>query len=650
MRHSYHSTKRYALPSILLIAGACSAVQADVVASDSVAELSEATLTASQSAQIDHALAESNTVTSEELDRWSANDLEDIFRSSISVNAAGGRPQTQDIFIRGLQSTTANVTVDGAPQVGAIFYHSGTGGSIEPELLKSVKVSAGTGNALNGPGALGGAIAYETKDGFDMLEGDATVGALLKGTYYSSGDGGYKTSATGFGLINEDWSYIASLGYSDVGNYEDGNGDEVIDTEYQRTSAFLKVSGNLTEAQSLSVSYEYLEDQSIGAARMNIAPAVSATGSSYKERNTATVHYDINPANNDWVSVETNAYWTDRSLRDANSETSITSIGFDLRNTSLFTETAKLAYGVDYREDTYETDRTSGSNDVGDVLGFYAQGDWDVSEFVTLSVGGRFDRYTLDDRNGVEVDNSGFSPNGTILVRPVEGLEIHATYAEALRGAYPTQAYFDSVTQDPDMKAERATNLELGFEYTINNYYFAANIFKQEIDDVINPDRNRTTGWRTNIGDFETTGYEIMAGAQYGAFNVEIGVTESDPKMTYYDGSSDEEYSLVGTNTGCTWFANLEYFFEEFNVTTGWYVSYVEAIESDTSRALRDKSSYTVHDAFVRWSPKSLDALTLNLTVSNVFDKYYYDQSTFAYTSGYAASGRELALSLSYKF
>ncbi|WPJ97989.1 TonB-dependent receptor [Coraliomargarita algicola] len=650
MQNTNQITKRFALPGILLLVGACTSSHADELSANAVAELNEATLTANEAAQVDHTLADSNTVTSEELERWSATDLEDIFRSSISVNAAGGRPQTQDIFIRGLQSTTANVTVDGAPQVGAIFYHAGTGGSIEPELLKSVKVSAGTGNALSGAGALGGAIAYETKDGFDLLEDGATVGALLKGTYYSSGDGGYKTSATGYGLINEDWSYIASLGYSDVGNYEDGDGNEVIDTEYQRTSAFFKVSGNLTEAQSLSVSYEYLEDQSIGAARMNIAPAVSADGTSYKERNTATVHYDINPANNDWVNVETNAYWTERSLQDATTETSITSIGFDLRNTSLFKEAAKVTYGVDYREDTYETDKTTAGDDAGDVLGLYAQGDWDVSEFVTLSAGGRFDRYTLDERGGVDVDNSGFSPNGTIIVRPTEGLEIHATYAEALRGAYPTQAYFDTVTQDPDMKAERSTNLELGFEYTIKNYYIAANIFQLEVDDVINPGYDRGTGLRTNVGDFETTGYEIMAGAQFGALNVELGVTESDPEMTYYDGSSDEEYSLVGTNTGRTWFGNLEYVFEELNLITGWYVSYVEAIDSDTARALREKSSYTVHDAYLRWTPKSLDALTVNLTLSNVFDKYYYDQATFAYTSGYAASGRELALSLSYKF
>ncbi len=650
MRHTNNPTKRYGLPSILLIAGACTAAYADEATPATMAELSEATLTANQSAAIDHSLADSNTVTSDELEQWSASDLEDIFRTSISVNAAGGRPQTQDVFIRGLQSTTANVTVDGAPQVGAIYYHAGTGSSIEPELLKSVKVSAGTGNALSGPGALGGALAFETKDGFDMLEDDASIGALLKGTYYSSGEGGYKTSATGFGLINEDWSYIASVGYSDVGNYEDGDGNEVIDTEYERTSGFFKVSGNLTEAQSLSISYEYLEDQSIGAARMNVAPAISADGSTYKERNTATIHYDINPANNEWVNIETNAFWTERSLEDDSSETSITSIGFDLRNTSLFTEFAKLAYGVDYREDTYATSLTNAGDDVGDVLGLYAQGDWDVSERVTLSAGGRFDRYTLDERGDVNVDNSGFSPNGTVLVRPIDGLEIHATYAEALRGAYPTQAYFSSVTQDPDMKAERSTNIELGFEYTLNNYYVAANIFQLEIDDVINPGYDRGTGLRTNVGNFETTGYEIMAGAHFGEFNVEVGVTESKPEMTYYDGSSDEEYGLVGTNTGRTWFANLEYYFEALNVTTGWYVSYVEAIDSDTSRALREKKSYTVHDAFVRWSPKSLDALTLNLTVSNVFDKYYYDQATFAYTSGYAASGRELALSLSYKF
>lgn len=51
----------------------------------------------------------------EQLDRVQANDLSDIFRSTPSVAVGGSLGIAQKIYVRGLEDSQLNVTIDGAP-------------------------------------------------------------------------------------------------------------------------------------------------------------------------------------------------------------------------------------------------------------------------------------------------------------------------------------------------------------------------------------------------------------------------------------------------------------------------------------------------------------------------------------------------------
>jgi len=143
-----------------------------------------------------------NTViTPEELDKYQANDLADIFRSVPSVSVGGSLGIAQKVYIRGMEDTLLNVTVDGAPQTGTLFHHIGRV-SIDPELLKEVEVQAGAGEATSGAGAIGGSIRFKTKDVDDLLNSGENFGGTLKAGYFSND--GYKTSGTFYGkLINK---------------------------------------------------------------------------------------------------------------------------------------------------------------------------------------------------------------------------------------------------------------------------------------------------------------------------------------------------------------------------------------------------------------------------------------------------------------
>ena len=80
------------------------------------------------------------------LRRYQADDLQDIFSGMADVTVGGGgSPVAQKVYVRGLEDTLLNVTVDGATQSGYLFHHQGRL-MVEPELLKSVSVSAGPGD------------------------------------------------------------------------------------------------------------------------------------------------------------------------------------------------------------------------------------------------------------------------------------------------------------------------------------------------------------------------------------------------------------------------------------------------------------------------------------------------------------------------
>ncbi len=115
----------------------------------------------------------------------------------------------------------------------------------------------------------------------------------------------------------------------------------------------------------------------------------------------------------------------------------------------------------------------------------------------------------------------------------------------------------------------------------------------------------------------------------------------------------------LGTNTGRTWKLGVDYALKSFNLELGWASRFVESLDTtaaDNNAVAYTKQGYGVHDLNVNWQPTGKDTLKVRFAVKNVFDKYYYDQSTYSFNSannaylGLAEPGRDYRLELSYKF
>ena len=107
---------------------------------------------------------------------------------------------------------------------------------------------------------------------------------------------------------------------------------------------------------------------------------------------------------------------------------------------------------------------------------------------------------------------------------------------------------------------------------------------------------------------------------------------------------------------GRTWTTGLSYQFDNPNLEIGWRGRYVQnAGYAPTSRgsdvALNVvRAGYDVNDIFANWKPTGKDDLNVNFSVNNVFDKNYKPHSQRAGANSLPEPGRDVRLSVNYRF
>ncbi|WP_439135905.1 TonB-dependent receptor domain-containing protein [Pseudomaricurvus sp.] len=606
-----------------------------------------------------------NLVTLEQLENMQANSLDDVFQMDPQISVGGSVGMGQKIYVRNVGEDMLNISVDGAEQAGSIFHHSGRI-TIEPELLKQVEVEAGAGSATAGPGALGGSVRFTTKDPLDLLKPGETFGSLIKASYFSNGEG-YKGSATLFGADSGGvLSGMVSMIDSDFDNFEDGEGDEILGTGFGRKVGYAKAVANLSEEHYLSLSFERLEEEG----DILYKPELIANFKNVPEptegsRETITLNYNFDASSNDLIDIYLNAYSTqleqDREYAGINYGGQVDTVGATLENRSLIGN-HKLVYGVNYRDDESRFENTHKEN--GQVYGFYVQ---DVIQFtpdLTVAAGVRYDDYQLEDVNGQNIDSDGFSPNISANYVFAPGWSVSAGYATALRGAEVKDSFkLSSYSNDPDLKAEKAQNYELGLDYFSGNFTFAMGVYQSEIEDPI----AGATPWAKyseNLDDdIETTGVYAQMSYHWEKLSLSAALNSADSEL---DGETVTryQYSSSGNSTGDSLVLDMQYQFTE-SFFAGWTAEFVRGIDDielvnvGGSTLTTEKPGYGLHDLYARWLPFGDDRLTVNLTVKNLFDKQYLSHASvedFEHNPGWTGivgsqeAGRDIRLSAAVRF
>ena len=573
-----------------------------------------------------------------DITRLQPQDSKDLFKNEASVSVGGSIPVNEKIYVRGVEETAMLVTVDGARQNNKVFHHNATT-LIDPSLFKSVSASAGVAAADDGPGALGGALKFETVDVADLLAPGDDLGGFLHGRYASNGDA-LTTAGSLFGRSNgfEALGYVKKV---DGDNYEDGNGDEVNFTEPALLSGLAKLAYENDDMGRIELSHEQVNDDSQRPYRANFSgltagrPVPDSRNYDLTRKNSVLGYSRLTGSGlwNPEVTVannETELKTTENSLAAPTTTvvyTGITESTSATAKNTFHTGFVDITAGLDYYDDS-AVFKYAGDPDLeesAENTGAFVQFRQTLFQRLDLSYGLRYDQQDFIGTDESSHEDEGASSNVFAEFHFNEHFAINGGYADVWGGTALAENFIlNGAWVYGDMMPVKAHNHTVGFKANWNGFFASANQFETGIRDARVP----TWGGGPDLySDFDIDGFDATVGyrASLGRFAVTYADIESekdDEVASSYDGN----YFTVPLGEQIA--LNGELYWPNSQWALGLNAEI--ALENDALEAegLGEKQeSYTVVDVYVDYSP--IDALSLRLSVDNINDEEYTDRASY---------------------
>lgn len=652
-----------------------------------------------------------NIVTLRQKDESTSTDLRELLKEEPAIDFGGGNGTSQHMTLRGMGQNSVDIKVDNAYSDSQILYHQGRF-IIDPALVKIVSVQKGAGSASAGIGTTNGAIITKTVDAEDLLKGlDKNWGVRLSSGYASNDGVNYGASVFGKagnfdGLFsynrNDEKDYEAGKGYKSP------NGGKTVPYSALDKRSYLAKIGTTFGDGDHRIVLSHMKDQHRGNRTVREEftifesdPAKDRQKPSYRETTQSNTNLEYTGKNLGFIEkLNANAYVLENERYSADDSgsgyagnvagpttTKITTKGANINFDSRLAEKTLLKYGVNYRHQEIKphtflnsqytsTDAAlkslvrgySLTNPTKTDYGVYVEAIQDIGD-VTLTGGLRYDHFDIKTHDGKSVSDGKVNPSLGVIYQPVENLSFSVSHNYASRSprlydALQTHGKRGIISIADGTKAERARNTEIGFNY--NDGTFAANgsYFWQTIKDALANPQNRHDSVAireaVNAGYVKNHGYELGASYRTGGLTAKVGVSHSKPR--FYDTHKDKLLSAnpeFGAQTGRTWTASLAYRFQNPNLEIGWRGRYVQKAVGSilvAGQKGRDgklenvvRQGFGVNDVFANWKPLGKDTLNINLSVNNVFNKFYYPHSQ-RWTNTLPGTGRDVRLGVNYRF
>ncbi|KQU62801.1 TonB-dependent receptor [Aminobacter sp. DSM 101952] len=609
-------------------------------------------------------------ITAEDLARKNPADLQEVFADEPKIAVGSSLPMSQKVYVQGIEETNLAVTVDGARQNNKVFHHNATN-LIDPSLLKAVSVDAGVAPADAGPGALGGAIAYETKDARDLLEPGKSIGGLVTGTY----DFNSKTHTVGLSAygIEGGFEYFGYLNFAKGDNYTAGNGATIDGTSANLLSGIGKVAYQAEDGHRFELSHEQLRDDAPRPFRANMSeldppkywePPIR----DYKLDRSSTVFTYTDETPEGWwdpkvviaytsARVETLIY--PRPVPPSTESDTYPGVGktesFNGKAENRFAlDMGSITAGLDFYKDSADLDaREDSSTEYASNVGLYAQARLEPWDRTRLSFGARGDNQWFEGTTGEKWTNAGLSGNisGEYDLVP-DFLTAKAGYSHVWAGV-PLAENFNfnpNWNYGDGPKPVTSDNLTAGLVATYQGFTLEAGIFRTDIYD------GRTAYWAPGRAieahDVRSQGFTLGGGYDWGAGNVSVKYANIDVTI---DGAPADSYlgNYLATPVGQIFTLAAVHRFDDWGVTVGGDVEI--ALDYDKVPAGSKKiEGHEVVNVFVEYQPPSNPNLTFRGEVKNLFDEDYASRATYGQEFGdvkpLLEPGRSFRLSATAKF
>ncbi|PNI00008.1 TonB-dependent hemoglobin/transferrin/lactoferrin family receptor [Vibrio diazotrophicus] len=206
--------------------------------------------------------AASVTVIDEEaIEHNMVEDVEDLFKYTPGVTLqTNARQGVQSINIRGIEGNRIKVIVDGVSQPNKFeneySFINSSRVDVDTDMLKSVEIVKGAASSLQGSDAVGGIVAFETKDPADILK-ERDFGGYAK-LNYSSAD---KTFSESIALANKVGDLESLVAYTRRDGEEVNNFGEPDEQDSSANNLLVKLQYQLNPAHRLEFSGNFIRNK-----------------------------------------------------------------------------------------------------------------------------------------------------------------------------------------------------------------------------------------------------------------------------------------------------------------------------------------------------------------------------------------------------
>ncbi len=580
-------------------------------------------------------------ISSEDLARKNPATIADVFAGEPGISVGSSLPMSQKVYVHGIEETSLAVTIDGSRQNNKVFHHSGTN-MIDPALLKAVGVDAGVAPADAGPGALAGAIAYETKDARDLLDGDG-FGGFVTSNYNFNSDT-VTTGLSAYGM-KEGLEFLGYFNFANGNNFTAGNGNVVEGTSSDFLSGMGKVAYEFESGDRIQLSHDRIRDDAPRPYRANAGFVDSGRPWEPRVRdytldrqNTVFTYTDSTPEG--WwdpkfvlayskTKLEVPVYLPPRLAIPPYPAIGTTgSLNGKFENKFAF-DIGNIVAGVDFYNDKAELeDLFEPATEKARNIGIYAQARLEPWERTRLSFGARGDNQQFTGTTGQEWNNSGLSGNVSGEYDLIEDvLTAKAGYSHVWGGVPLAENFIFNPRWNygDGPKPVTADNYNLGLEANYGDFTIEGSVFQTDLADARAPRYQILRGIEAH--DVRSRGFDIGGGYNWGDGYFKVKYANIDVEIDGKPADSDLG-SYLAAPAGQIITLQAVHTFTDWGVTLGADAE-ITLDYDDVAVGSKPYEGYQVFNAFVEYQPPSRPNLTFRADLKNIFDETYADRATY---------------------